>query len=194
MLLKNDNQIIRVLMQRENHSLVIDCIKRTMPQWVLSANLSGYEGCPDTELYERTGMPLDRQLSEEEKRIAQERYTRIAGVLPFIGDEAKRSEVIQALSSQQSKQTIRKYLCLYLTYQDMNALAPVPKESRELTQDDKNIRWGLNKFFYTKNKNSLQTAYTMMLKERYCDAQGVLVDGYPSFHQFRYFYRKTRSL
>ena len=194
MLLKSDNQIIRVLMQRENHSLVIDCIKRTMPQWVLSANLSGYEGCPDTELYERTGMPLDRQLSEEEKRIAQERYTRIAGVLPFIGDEAKRSEVIQALSSQQSKQTIRKYLCLYLTYQDMNALAPVPKESRELTQDEKNIRWGLNKFFYTKNKNSLQTAYTMMLKERYCDAQGVLVDGYPSFYQFRYFYRKTRSL
>ena len=38
------------------------------------------------------------------------------------------------------------------------------------------------------------TAYTMMLKEKYCDSLGVLTKEYPSFYQFRYFYRKTRNL
>jgi len=56
------------------------------------------------------------------------------------------------------------------------------------------MRWSLNKFFYTKNGNSLQTAYTMMLKEKYCDTQGQLLSEYPSFHQYRYFYRKTKKL
>ena len=43
-------------------------------------------------------------------------------------------------------------------------------------------------------KQSLMTAYTMMLKEKYCDALGVLAEEYPSYYQFRYFYRKTRNL
>jgi len=33
-----------------------------------------------------------------------------------------------------------------------------------------------------------------MLKERYCDEGGNLLSEYPSFHQFRYFYRKHKSL
>ena len=56
------------------------------------------------------------------------------------------------------------------------------------------MRWALNKFFYTTKKQSLMTAYTMMLKEKYCDAMGVLGEEYPSFYQFRYYYRKTRKM
>lgn len=194
MLLKNEKGILRVLMQRDEKSLVIDCIKRTMPQWVLADSLASYEGCSDAELYERTSMPLDRLLSEEEKRIAQERFTLIAGVLPYIGDEDKRSKMIDFLSEQQSKQTIRKYLCQYLVYQNVAALAPAPKVEKELSQDEKNMRWALNKFFYTKNKNSLMTAYTFMLKEKYCTADGQLGEKFPTFDQFRYFYRKTKSM
>jgi transposase InsO family protein len=33
-----------------------------------------------------------------------------------------------------------------------------------------------------------------MLKAKYCDREGRLVDFYPSFYQFRYFYRKTKKL
>ena len=33
-----------------------------------------------------------------------------------------------------------------------------------------------------------------MLKEKYCDVSGVLVKEYPSFYQYRYFYRKTRKM
>ena len=56
------------------------------------------------------------------------------------------------------------------------------------------MRWALNRFFYTKQKNSLMTAYTLMLKEKYCDSLGQLVETYPTFDQFRYFYRKTKKM
>lgn len=56
------------------------------------------------------------------------------------------------------------------------------------------MRWALNKFFYTKNKNSLHVAYIQLLKEKYCDITGNLLPEYPSFYQFRYFYRKTKKM
>ena len=127
MLLKNENQIIRVLKSHGNKALVIDCIKRTMPKWVDDDSLSNYDDCGEDEMYERTGYPFRRELTPKEERIAQERFTMISGVLPFIGNEQKRSQMIDFLSEHQSKQTIRKYLCLYLVYQDIDALAPPPR-------------------------------------------------------------------
>ena len=194
MLLKNENQIIRVLKSQGNKALVIDCIKRTMPKWVDGDSLSNYDDCGEDEMYERTDYPFGRELTPKEERIAQERFTMIAGVLPYIGNEQKRSQMIDFLAEHQSKQTIRKYLCLYLVYQDIDVLAPPPRAEKELSKDEKNMRWALNKFFYTKNKNSLMTAYTLMLKEKYCNQQGQLVATYPSFDQFRYFYRKTKKM
>ncbi len=194
MLLKNDNQIIRVLQTQDDQFLIIDCIKRTMPCWVDKSDLSNFVECSINELYEQTNMILDRKLTAEEQRIAQERFTMVAGALPFIGNEQKRSQMIDLLAEQCSKQTIRKYLCTYLTYQEIAALAPQPRAEKKLTQDEKNMRWALNKFFYNKNKNSLNTAYTMMLQSKYCDPKGQLMAAYPSFDQFRYFYRKTKKM
>ena len=194
MLLKNENQIIRVLKSHGNKALVIDCIKRTMPKWVEDDFLSNFDDCGEDEMYERTDYPFGRELTPKEERIAQERFTMISGVLPFIGNESKRNQMIDFLAEHQSKQTIRKYLCLYLVYQDIDALAPPPRTEKELSQDEKNMRWGLNKFFYTQHKNSLNTAYTLMLQAKYCDTQGQLVAEYPSFNQFRYFYRKTKKM
>lgn len=194
MLLKNETTIIRVLKQKDTQSLIIDCIKRAMPQWVDSTSLLNFMECDESELYQRTGAILNRTLNSNEQRIAQERYTLIASILPFIGDEKKRNQMINLISEHKSKQTIRKYLCLYLVYQDIAALAPKPKYKEELTKDEKNMRWALNKFFYTQHKNSLATAYTMMLQAKYCDSYGQLAPEYPTFNQFRYFYRKTRKL
>ena len=102
---------------------------------------------------------------------------------------------MRRLRNTVSTKTIRTYLCKYLAYQNITALAPKTEaDERSLTQDEKTMRWALNKFFYTKNKNSLRTAYTFMLKEKFCDAEGKLFLEYPTYNQFRYFYRKTRSL
>ena len=189
-LMKNGDIIIRILEEKEDKVFVIDCIKKTMPKWYDISFLSDYKRCPDNEL-KREILDME-QLDSNSKRIMHERFTMIAGILPFVSDEKSRNEMISKVSERKnvSKQTIRKYLCLYLVYQDISILAPPQKENkRDLTQDEKNMRWALNKFFYTKNKNSLKTAYTMMLKEKYCDISHNLSSEYPSFYQFRYYYR-----
>ena len=114
MLLKNDTIIIRVLKTQDGRSLIIDCIKRTMPKWVDTTSLLDYAQCSEADLYTQTGMIQNRELTPNEQRTVQERYTMIAPVLPFIGNEQKRSQMVDLLAEHQSKQTIRKYVCLYL--------------------------------------------------------------------------------
>ena len=198
-LLRSGDSIIRILEVQSGRVLVIDCIRRTMPVWVESEVLESYSECTSDELSKVTGFIVADvdDLDAEQRKIMCERYTMIAPILAFITDDKMRSRLICSVSIEHdvSKQTIRNYLCPYLTYQDVAVLAPKKRQSdRELTQDERYMRWALNKFFYSTKKNSLMTAYTMMLKEKYCDALGVLAEDYPSFYQFRYFYRKTRKM
>lgn len=144
-LMKKGNCIIRVLDEKDSRVFVIDCVKKIMPVWYDTSFLADYEICLE-DVLTRT----EKSLSAAEKRIMHERYTLIAGILPFVSDEKSRSMMISKISEQYkvSKQTIRKYLCLYLVYQDISVLAPdKKKDPRELTADEKNIRWALNKFF-----------------------------------------------
>lgn len=198
-LLKKEKSIIRVFETKEEQAFIIDCIKKTMPKWVDISFIADYVECSDDELLDVTNMQLwdYETLDAESRRFIHEHYTWIAGVLPFISDEKQRNKVISQIAFEQniSKQSVRNYLCLYLVYQDMTALAPKRLFiEKQLTKDEKNMRWALNKFFYNKNKNSLKTAYTMMLKEKYCDKSGVLLPEYPTFHQFRYYYEKHRNM
>jgi len=171
-----------------------------MPVWVKPSALGSYSGCSIEALSDATGftVPSADTLDAEQKKTMYERYTLIAPILPFVSDDNMRSRLITSMAEEHSvsKQTVRSHLCMYLAYMDIAALAPRKQqiEDAELTQDEKNIRWALNKFFYTTQKHSLSTAYTMMLKEKYCDAMGTLADTYPSFYQFRYFYRKTKNI
>ena len=141
---------------------------------------------PDIETLD---IPIQKQINE--------RFSIIAEILPFVSEYKMRTEKINVASAAHnlSKQTVRNYLCLYLVYQNKAVFAPKQRvQDTKLSQDEKNMRWALNKFFYTKNKNSLKTAYTFMLKNKYCDENGILPESYPSFYQFRYFYRKTRNM
>lgn len=188
--MKSGNKVLRVLEVQEDKVLIIDCIKKTMPVWVDITSLDSYDQW-DVEIVR------DDAITAEQKKVMQEKYTMIAPVLSVVGDEQKRSAVIGSIAETYdvSKQTVRKYLCQYLSAMDITALAPKSKSSEQpLTKDEKNMRWALNKYFYTQHKNSLKTAYTMMLKEKYCSSTGELNEEYPSFYQFRYFYRKTRKL
>lgn len=198
-LLQNDTQLIRVLDIEANRVFVIDCIKKTMPVWKDIEAINEYVLCSEDALQEITDtilIDLDN-LDSEGRKTAYERYTMIAPLLPFVSDQKKRKELINSLANMNSvsKQTIRYYLCLYLVYQNISIL--IRKQSVKesvLSQDEKNMRWALNKFFYTKHKNSLSVAYTLLLKEKYCNSLGNLLPEYPSFYQFRYFYRKTKKM
>jgi len=171
-----------------------------MPVWVGRSALDAFSECTDKVVNEATNFTVTdiENLNADQRKTMYDRYTLITPTLPFIADERMRSKVIvsTAIENNISKQTIRNYLCLYLAYMNIIVLAPRKRlgDDAELTQDEKNIRWALNKFFYTTKKQSLMTAYTMMLKEKYCDSMGILENTYPSFYQFRYFYRKTKKM
>lgn len=198
-LLCSGDNIIRILDVQQERVLVIDCVKQTMPVWMESPLLESYSGFSNDELFAMTGfteVDIDA-LDEDQRKVMHERYTMIVLVLAYVPDERMRSKLICSIAKEHnvSKQTVRHYFCLYLIYMDVTVLAPKKRKgNQELTQDEKHMRWALNRFFYTTKKQSLMTAYTMMLKEKYCDAMGVLVEEYPSFYQFRYFYRKTRKM
>ena len=193
-----DNSIVRLLEVREDKALVIDCVRRTMPQWKEVAFLAGWEKCSEEKLYEiaDVDLPEIESLCPESRKVAYERYTLIAPILRLLSDEKKKCEMISVVANNEkvSKQTIRKYLCQYLAFQSIAILAPKDKDSdTSLTKDEKNMRWALNKFYFSYQKHSLNTAYTMMLKSKYCDGNGKLLSEYPTFNQFRYFYRKRKN-
>ena len=194
MLLRNDDRIYRVLGSNDDSLFVIDCIKKTMPVW--NNDLHGFSEMTEQELLDLTGMVIP-ELSDENMGVVNRRFGMIAPILPVVSNVSERSKAIRAIAADKSisKQTIRYYLCLYLVYQNKNVLAPKQAvKENNLTQDQKNMRWALNKYFYSEHKNSLRTAYTYLLKEKYCDSYSQLVDSYPTFNQFRYFYRKTRKM
>ena len=188
--------IFRVLAVEAEQVLVIDCIKKTMPVWIELGKLNDF--VEEKEMQEsnqsgETDIDILEEYSPDIKKIIYQRYNIISTILPFVSDEAMRSGLIAKMAEEHgiSKQSVRKYLCEYLASQDIRSLAPQERNTqRALTRDEKNMRKALNKYYYTTKKRTLKNVYTLMLKDSYCDTDGKLFLVYPSFYQFRYFFRK----
>ena len=197
-LFDNGQTIYRVLAENGERLLVIDCIKRTMPFWIKREDITSYTQIDESILYDKSGLKTikEDELSNRALATAHQRYSIIAAAVAVVADKKQRNDMINWISRENriSKQTVRKYLCLYLVYQTVSIFAPIESiEESKLSKEQKWMRWALNKFFYTSRENSLRTAYLYLLKEKYLDKEGKLKEDHPSFYQFRYFYRKTRS-
>jgi len=194
-LFKKDNTIYRVLKTRKNELLIIDCVKKTMPIWVDSGFLSDDVRSDEEIIKEDLGMADISSLNKEQLRIMHNRFASISVILMKYEDETERKFLINEASKLYMviKQTIRNRLCNYLVYQDIVCLAPKDKRKRELSLDERNFRWALNKYFYNSNKFSLRQAYKYLVREKYLDSSGKLLQNTPKFHQFKYFYYKNRS-
>ena len=190
-ILKIKDDVFRVLDVEGDNVCFIDCRKRTMPK---TESQSFFDNAELLDSF-HADYPAWEDLSPSDRKVAQERYTMIAGAVAVVNDQRQRNMMIDIAAArfEMSKQSIRSFLCTYLAFQDIAALAPRPTKEKELTKDQKNMRWALNKFFYTRNQNSLPTANAMMLKEKYC-VDGQLLPEHPTYNQFRYFYRKNRKL
>ena len=198
-LLKCGDALVRVLAIDEDRVLIIDCIRLAMPRWAPANSLKGWDRCAEGEypIPDAWRLRPEEEIMTEQRKLMHERYTLIAPVLPFIHKESMRSVIIAQVAEMNgvSKQTVRKYLCLYLASRKIESLAPGSLcTEKPLTPDEKNFRWALNRYFYTQRRHTLTTTYTLLLKDRYTDANGHLVDGYPPFHRFRYYYQKTRNI
>ena len=136
------------------------------------------------------------ELSTKQIAVMNMRYTMIVGLIPLIDNKKVLCAAINRTANQYglSSATIKNYLKAYLKSGDKTSLAPKQRKKKgKLTAFEKDIKWGLNKFYYTAEKRSLTDAYTLMLKSRYYK-NGILMDHYPTFNQFRYFYEKTKSI
>ena len=174
-LLKFKDKTIRILEIKNDKVLIVNCNRKTVPVWV---NKDSLTNCVPTEEYE---YPDINDLEPNNRKIAFNRFTLISRILPFIGDKKLRCSVINQISEDDniSKQTINNYLWLYLSSQNISALAPIQKETeKELNGDQKNFRWALNKFFYTKMATALIWHILLCLKKDIA----IMVNFYPIIH------------
>lgn len=188
---------VRVLLCREEQSYVVSCQHFRMPYPVASDLLAGLQPVP-AETY--SVFVLDEDITNRQREGRNRKLDLIAPLLEdaCIYDKSHRNEVVRQIAAEHgiARRTVLQYLWRYWVYQSKNALLPAERpapEQHELTADEKAIRWALNKYYYTPQRQSLQTAYKMMLRAKYCDAKGRLQPEYPSFWRFRYFFRQHRD-
>lgn len=203
--IKYNGKLHRIIKEDGERSLIIDCKGTRLPQWTDKKTM---ESLSETEIIDSDVIKgildiAEAELEPSQTTVINKRFTMIAAILPVIENKAERIEHIKEAAKRYgvSIVTIRTYLCRYLVSQSKNGLVIFYDESKEeavhevkeLTKDQKNMRWALNKFYYNTKKNSLNHAYINLLKEKYLDENGVLLEEHPSFYQFRYFFRKTRD-
>ena len=195
--LKVNDIIYRILAVDKDNYLVLNCNTKNMPAWKKESELADGVIINREEAFEI----LEIELIEEELtgiafKKAHERYTMIAGVLAFMNDDALRCQVIKMAVDTYgiSRRTLTTYLYNYLVTDNISSLVPKSrKKNRPMTDDEKIMRWSLNKFYYTRHKNKLSDCYVMMLKEKYTDENGKLKDEHPSIHQFRSLIKREKS-
>lgn len=198
-LYKYKDTIVRVLKESDQSVFIIDCLKTKMPYTVHKMDFKDAILCDEDLLMQETNEPVFdiSEASEHNKKIAYDRYNMIAPLLSFMDDKYKRTLLFNQVCQERniSKQSLRNYFYKYLIFQNICVLVPKSNiTEKSLTQDEKNMRWALNKYFYSTNRYSLKSSYLFMLKEKYCDINGKLQSNIPSFYQFRYFYRKTKNM
>ncbi len=135
------------------------------------------------------------ELTAKQIAVMNMRYTMIVGLLPLVDNKKALCAALNRTAEQYgvSRATVKNYLKSYLESGKKEALAPKERNKREeLTAFEMDIRWSLNKYYYTAEKRSLTDTYTILLKERYYK-NGQLLDIHPTFYQFRYFYEKNKS-
>lgn len=182
-LVKVNDNYYRIISFNGNKILVIDCVKRTMPTWIDKIEA---ESVSEERLSVITNTTIEdiETLSPTRRNTAYKRFGLIAGLVSVIEDKQLYSKMLNEISIQNniSKDTLRNYLCDYLVFQNVSILVPKERKiEKEYTQDEKNYRWALNKYFYNQNKNSLKFAYNSMLREKYCDNKGKLNKEYPGY-------------
>lgn len=195
-LISNGNNIYRILEEKDESFLVINCIKRAMPTWINKSSFIMYHEISEEEFLKTINRTIidDSELTQEQKNLINQRYGSISLILPVISDEVLRRKSIEACAGNfsVSKETIRYRLYDYLIYQTPNALISVNKnDEKKLTNDERNFRWALNKYYYNSLELSLKETYRRMLKDKYCDMNGNLLSDIPTFRQFNYYFYKT---
>lgn len=194
--LNKENEIVRLLVLLNTEAIVLNCSRFRMPYRISVDELEAMHPISSnayTVIINEYDMP-DWAIKERDRRWAS-----IEGLTSedVVVDKILRNRLLceKSIESGYSRRTLSTYLWKYWVYQSKNGLLPKIREQQKEnnTEDEKNFRWALNKFYYTSQKQTLQMAYKMMLREKYCDTRGILEEYFPSYWQFRYYFRQHRN-
>lgn len=143
----------------------------------------------------RITLPNIGDLSQAQLKVMCLRYGSIYPCLVKVVNENERRLMMYkaSLDYEVSVQTIRHRLYDYLVFQNIVVLATKIKKTKELSEDEKNFRWVLNKYFYNSKKFSLRQTYKYLVRDKYMDSNGKMLQNCHKFHQFKYFYYKNRN-
>ena len=193
---KLEKSIVRILDTKDDKYLVIDCRLRNMCFWISNKVIDSGVVISEDELLNELNIKLKKfeDLDNKEKKIVLDRYGTISSIVPVVSNSEERNILIDECAKRYSltKCTIRRRLCDYLAINDICIFLPNEKKTKkELTKDEKNFRWALNKYYYKTLKLSLKETYRRMLKDKYCNEDGSIKDDYPSFRKFSYYFYKT---
>ena len=192
----NQGILFRVLDNTDSQAFIFNCLERTTPYWTRMEPTDDLKIVPEERLLQATNttFPNFSLIPPDKRKLIQEKYGTISLILPYVSNGAERNRAIElcAKTFGLSKATIRNRLYSYLAFQDIRIFLPNIKETpKELSADEKNFRWALNKYYYNAIKLPLIETYRRLLKDRYCDDTGKVLPTAPTFRQFSYFYQKT---
>lgn len=196
-LLKHNGCIYRVLASSgDGMILVINCTNIGTPRFMREDELAGAVVVSESEMQSANNRHIPEHLNARQEQACNRRFARIVPALIYLTDVRKRYSVLaeSAASLHLSRRCLKNDLNLYLVYQTKAIFAPPLRVRPNLSEDQRNMRWAINRYYYTRFGRSIPETYVMMLKERYCDTTGCLLPHHPSIHQFRYYFRKTRKL
>lgn len=196
-LIKHNGIIYRLLAHSDDGMiLVINCTHIGAPTYVREDDLNGAVSVSEQDMRTETNRMIPECLEPRLEQACNRRYARISPALMYLTNERKRYSILAEAASELhlSRRRLKDDLNLYLAYQTKAVFAPPLRSKTELNADQRNMRWAINKYYYTRYGKSITSTYVMMLKERYCDTTGNLLPHHPSIHQFRYFFRRTRKL
>ena len=194
----NQGILFRVLDNTDTQVFIFNCLERTTPYWTNMEPTDDLKIVPEEHLLQATNttFPDFSLIPPDKRKLIQEKYGTISLILPYVSNGLERNRAIDLCSKTfgLSKATIRTRLYNYLACQDIRIFLPNVKEkSKDLSADEKNFRWALNKYYYNAIKLPLIETYRRLLKDRYCDDTGKVLPTAPTFRQFSYFYQKTVS-
>ena len=167
-----EKTIYRVLKPGFDKLLVVKSDEKKLPFFISSDELDESYLTNQDDLLKATGISFRSydELDEGEKGLIHKVFSSISFILSYLDDFDKRTQLIKLAANEYgvSSSTIRNRLYKYLLFQDIRVFLPKGnKKERELTNDELNFQWALNKYYYNPLKLSLIESYRRMIKEKY---------------------------
>lgn len=175
----------RVLLKEEQCVWVISCEGKELPFCIYAEEL---------ETAKRIAAPQDYadSLTEQRTAAAEKRYQLIRPAVEdarCIRDADFRSALFKSIA-EENNTTARRVRNLYCAYLATGCLVKKkPRERVVKAEFDDAIR----KYYFTAKRNSLRTAYELMILERYTNTNAELVETVPSWDSFRQYYNRYWS-